>query len=213
MGSMILVEGLDLAGKSTLIDRLKQHFLSRGWQVTVSHGDLCPDNPIAKVTRQMMRWDAGFTPQEGAPLFLASHLWDSRHFQPPVGPRSIHIQDSCALRTLAFERVVGDPHFANLLDNVCSALPFFDAALVLTASLETRKARYEKREVNDLHDQFMFKDPMRFSYVDSELMHLAVDRLGAKLLVTDEQTEERVFANALQHIQAKLQENQLLSVS
>ena len=209
MGRMILVEGLDLAGKSTLIEKLRQHYENSGWEVSVSHGDLCPDNPVAEVTRQMMRWDAGFTPQEGGPLFLASHLWDSRNFQPPSGPRSLHIQDSCALRTLAFERVVGQPHFAGLLDEVCQTLPRFDAALVLTASLETRKARFQKRAVNDLHDQFMFKSPMVFSYIDSELMHLAVDRLNAKLIVTDDICEDTVLCQALKHIDAQLEKGDL----
>ena len=193
MGRLILVEGLDLAGKSTLIERLADHYRRLGWAVSVAHGDLCPDNPVGRVTREMMRWDPGFTPEEGGPLFLASHLWDARNFHAPEGERDIHIQDSCALRTLAFERVVGQPDLAARLERVVDRLPLFDAAYVLTASLSTRRERYARRLVNDLHDAFMFRDPVRFSRVDSELMHLAVEKCHARLLPTDEWSPEQLL--------------------
>lgn len=193
MGRLVLVEGLDLAGKSTLIEGLAQHYREQGWSVTVSHGDLCPENPVARVTREMMRWDPGFTPQEGGPLFLASHLWDLRNFRRPQGERTIHIQDSCALRSLAFEKVVGRPHFVELFEDVVRRLPRFDAAFVLTASLQTRRGRFETRQLNDLHDQFMFKDPVRFSQVDSELLHLSVKEMGARIVSTDELNPNEVL--------------------
>lgn len=197
MGRLILVEGLDLAGKSTLIKGLEGHYRRAGWKVTVSHGDLCPENPVAQVTREMMRWDPGFTPQEGGPLFLASHLWDLRNFRRPRGEREVHIQDSCALRSLAFEKVVGQANFVELFEGVVSRLPIFDASFVLTASLETRRQRYKLREVNDLHDQFMFKDPVSFSRVDSELLHLAVNHTGARIVATDDLAAEDVLEAVL----------------
>ena len=193
MGRLILVEGLDLAGKSTLIRGLAESFRDHGWDVRVSHGDLCRENPVGKVTRDMMRWDPGFTPEEGGLLFLASHLWDLRNFRPPLGPRSLHIQDSCALRSLAFERVVGSPEVAGRFSDVVDRMPNFDAAFVLTARLETRRARFEQRAVNDLHDQFMFRDPVLFSRVDSELLHLAVERCGARIVATDERTPKEIL--------------------
>jgi thymidylate kinase len=197
MGRMILVEGLDLAGKSSLIEGLAHHYRRLGWTVTVSHGDLCADNPVGRVTREMMRWDPGFTPEEGGPLFLASHLWDQRNFYAPEGDMELHIQDSCALRTLAFERVVGKPDFAAKLEEVVDRLPLFDAAYVLTATLTTRRERYARRADNDLHDAFMLRDPVRFSRVDSELMHLAVQKCRARLLPTDDWSREQLLAMVL----------------
>lgn len=201
MGRLILVEGLDLAGKSTLIKRLQSHYQKAGWKVTVSHGDLCPENPVAKVTRDMMRWDPDFTPAEGGPLFLASHLWDLRNFRRPTAENEVHIQDSCALRSLAFEKVVGRPHFVDLFQDVVNRLPRFDAAFVLTASLSTRRRRYQTRELNDLHDQFMFKDPVSFSRIDSELLHLAVKHTGARLVETDEMNADEVLNTVLHSIE------------
>lgn len=197
MGRMILVEGLDLAGKSTLIEGLAVHYRQRGWAVSVAHGDLCSDNPVGKVTRDMMRWDPGFTVEEGGPLFLASHLWDLRHFQPPKAAMSVHIQDSCALRSLAFERIVGRQEYAEKFSDVVTRLPRFDAAYVLTAGLETRRRRFATRQVNDLHDLFMFRDPVLFSRVESELLHLAVDRCGARIVDTDDREIGDVLGQVL----------------
>lgn len=210
MGRLVLVEGLDLAGKSTLIEGLARIYRERGWKVTVSHGDLCRDNPVGKVTRQMMRWDPGFTPEEGGPLFLASHLWDLRNFRRPTGRREIHIQDSCALRSLAFEKVVGRAEMADKFASVVRRLPRFDAAFVLTASLATRYQRYAGREGNDLHDAFMLRDPVRFSRVDCELLHLGVSEVGARLVDTDEVTPDELLKAVLQDLDARWSENLLL---
>ncbi|MFA5508724.1 MAG: hypothetical protein WC314_17225 [Vulcanimicrobiota bacterium] len=204
MGRMILVEGLDLAGKSTLIQGLEKRLTERGWLVEVRHGDLCEQNPVAGVTRQMMRWDPGFKPDEGAPLFLASHLWDLRNFQPPIRPNHLHLQDSCALRSLAFERILGRRFYARQLESVVDRLPGFDAAYVLTASLKNRRERFLKRAQNDLHDSFMLSDPVRFTLVDSELMHLCVEKCEAKLISTDDYTVENLLEYVWQDLARKL---------
>jgi thymidylate kinase len=204
MGRVILVEGLDLAGKSTLVSGLEKRLASRGWQVKVRHGDLCEGNPVAKVTRQMMRWDPGFKPSEGAPLFLASHLWDQRNFEPPRRASAVHLQDSCALRSLAFERVLGQEFYAQRLEEVVDRLPVFDAAYVLTASLKNRKERFQRREENDLHDSFMLSDPVRFSRVDSELLRLGVEKCGAKLVCTDDFDAEQLLDFVWGDLQGKL---------
>lgn len=193
MGRMILIEGLDLAGKSTLIRGLQDRFQQSGWNVRVAHGDLCQDNPVARVTRKMMRWDPEFSTEEGAPLFLASHLWDQRNFQHPVGSHAVHIQDSCALRSLAFERVLGLPFYAEKLLSVVDDLPEFDAAYLLTASFSERKARFRERAENDLHDTFMLRDPVRFGRVDGELLRLGAQRFRAMLICTDELSPEKLL--------------------
>lgn len=186
MGRLVLIEGLDLAGKSTLVEGVRGRLEAQGWEVEIGHGDLCLDNPVAAVTREMMRWDGGFSPAEGAPLFLASHLWDERNFQLPAAEKTVHLQDSCALRSLAFEKVLGEEFYVQKLAEVVRRLPNFDAAYVLTASLKTRMERFAERARNDLHDHFMLSDPVRFSRVDSELLKLSVARFGAKLICTDE---------------------------
>lgn len=204
MGRLILIEGLDLAGKSTLVRGLERRFAETGWQVRMCHGDLCEENPVARVTRQMMRWDPGFKPAEGAPLFLASHLWDLRNYQPPTKPNEVHLQDSCALRSLAFERILGQEFYAQRIEEVVDQLPRFDAAYVLTASLKNRIERFRKREQNDLHDSFMLSDPVRFSRVDSELLRLGVTKCAAKLVCTDDFDPEQLLDFVWADLQRKL---------
>lgn len=208
MGRVILVEGLDLAGKSTLVRGLQRKLVDAGWRVRMCHGDLCEENPVARVTRQMMRWDPGFKPAEGAPLFLASHLWDLRNYQPPAQADEIHLQDSCALRSLAFERVLGQEFYAQRIEEVVDQLPRFDAAYVLTASLKNRVERFKEREQNDLHDSFMLSDPVRFSRVDSELLRLGVAKCGAKLVCTDDFDVDQLLEFVWVDLQRKLRFHQ-----
>lgn len=204
MGRLILVEGLDLAGKSTLIQGLRHRFTDLGYKVDVRHGDLCSNNPVAKVTRKMMRWDPGFDKSEGAPLFLASHLWDQRNYHKPTQAKRLQLQDSCALRSLAFERVLGEQFYARRLEEVVNQLPSFDAAYVLTASLKNRLARFAQRRKNDLHDSFMLSDPVRFARVDSELLRLSVEKLRAKMICTDEMTAEELLDFVWRDLQSRL---------
>lgn len=210
MGRLVLIEGLDLAGKSTLVDGLYRRLRSENWEVRVCHGDLCSENPVAAVTRQMMRWDEGFSAAEGAPLFLASHLWDQRNFRRLPDERSVHLQDSCALRSLAFEKVVGDPFFVQKLNEVVKELPNFDAAYVLTTSLKSRKERLAQREGNDLHDHFMLSDPVRFSRIDSELLRLSAARFGAKLISTDEWSKEELLEYVWQDLKSKFERAEVM---
>src|SRR5439155_18295365 len=99
-GRVVLIEGLDLAGKSTLVRNLQAELTRRGIPVRVIRNALCPDNPIAALADQVRR-DPEAGPIETGALFLAAHLWDARHFTPPPD-RTVHIQDSCWLRTLAY---------------------------------------------------------------------------------------------------------------
>ena len=54
-GRVILIEGLDLAGKSTLVRNLQAELTRRGIPVRVSRNALCPDNPIAPVADALRR--------------------------------------------------------------------------------------------------------------------------------------------------------------
>jgi thymidylate kinase len=99
-GRVVLVEGLDLAGKSTLVRNLQAELTRRVIPVRVSRNALCPDNPVAALADQVRRDPHAGLIETGA-LFLAAHLWDDRHFTPPPDGM-VHLQDSCWLRTLAY---------------------------------------------------------------------------------------------------------------
>ncbi len=77
--------------------------------------------------------------------------------------------------------------------------------IVLTASIKSRRERFEKRDINDLHDTFMLSDPVRFAQVDSELLRLAADKLSATLVCTDSLRPEELLDYIWSDLQGKLQ--------
>lgn len=194
MRRMILVEGLDLAGKSTLVKALEQHYASQGIAVRVGHGEFCAASPIADVARAIMRTDEDFTGVEAGALFLSSMLWDARHYESWNG---LHIQDSSWLRTLAFEQLYGSPALAELMEQQGRLFPRFDAALVLTASLPERQRRLQTREVNDVHDLLAFKKPEKFLAIERRLIALVQEWEHGTVLATDGLTTEQVLERAL----------------
>ena len=189
MGRLILIEGLDLAGKSTLVQNLRTHFENRGTRVRYSRNGLCPDNPVAALADQIRR-DPARTPLEGNCLFLAAHEWDLRHFQPP--PRGgLHLQDSCWLRALAF-----DPGREALWRESMDRWPRFDGAIFLTASLAERQRRYFSRADNDEGDRWVFTEAERFLALEARLRALVLER-GGREVDTTGLTAAEVLARVL----------------
>jgi hypothetical protein len=126
-GQVVLIEGLDLAGKSTLVRNLQAELTRRGIPVRVSRNALCPDNPIAALADQVRRDPEAGIVETGA-LFLAAHLWDARHFTPPPDG-TIHLQDSCWLRTFAYHTWKATPAIPEQLARAARYFPRFDAAV------------------------------------------------------------------------------------
>jgi len=184
-GRVLLIEGLDLAGKSTLVRNLQTELTRRGIPVRVSRNALCPDNPIAALADQVRRDPHAGLVETGA-LFLAGHLWDARHFIPPPDGM-IHIQDSCWLRTLAYHSVGGTPLISELLREVASGFPRFDAALFLTAEIAERRRRLGQREnqqpgSNDKEDRAVVDQPEAFILLEQCLRKVAGDLGNLQIL-------------------------------
>jgi thymidylate kinase len=132
---IILIEGLDFAGKSTLAQGLQQRLPG---PVGLSTRSLCTHNPIAELADELSH-DRDTLPYELSCLFFSSHLWDLRHFQAPR--QGWHIQDSCWLRSKAYDRRKG-------LELPWTDVPgpAFDAVVFLTASVGVRQWRYRMRQ-------------------------------------------------------------------
>ncbi|HET6880577.1 MAG TPA: hypothetical protein VFI31_10505 [Pirellulales bacterium] len=181
-GRVVLIEGMDLAGKSTLVRNLQVELERRGVPVRVSRNALCPENPIAPIADDLRRDPAAGLLETGA-LFLASHLWDARHFVPPPSG-TIHLQDSCWLRTLAYHTVRGTPGIPELLRRAMPTFPRFDAAVFLTASIAERRCRLRQRErerpgSNDRGDHAVSDDSHSFTRLNHALGRLAKRMVGA----------------------------------
>jgi thymidylate kinase len=177
-GRVVLIEGLDLAGKSTLVRHLEGELTRRGIAVRVSRNALCPENPVAALADQLRRDPQAGLIETGA-LFLAAHLWDARHFTPPPDG-TVHLQDSCWLRTLAYHTWKNTPAIPEQVAYAARYLPQFDAAVFLTAGIEDRRRRLTQREredpgSNDANDHLVQTDPQGYSRLEQllwELTHL-----------------------------------------
>lgn len=189
---MILVEGLDLAGKSTLIEGLRTHYTQNGKTVRVLNGQFCDNNPAAQVARNLVRWDEGFGGVEAGALFLSTMLWDARHFVPPA-EGELHLQDSCWLRTLAFEQLYGSAELARLMEQQGRRFPRFDQAVFLTASLEERERRLRSRANNDLHDLMAFRKPEKFLAIEQRLKELVLEWESGVVIETDGLTPRQIL--------------------
>jgi hypothetical protein len=172
---MILVEGMDLAGKSTLVRGLEDAVRQlRGISgVRVANNTLVEHNPVDHVAQ---RWasepDAGF--KETGAIFLASHLLDALNFTPPAAGE-VHLQDSSWFRTLSFHGSMNTPDIPALLRSSCaSAQPVFDAVIYITADIPARVQRLHSRAVespgqNDHNDEQVETNPDRFMAMDERL--------------------------------------------
>lgn len=174
-GRVVLIEGLDLAGKSTLVRNLQAELTRRGIPVRVSRNALCPDNLVAALADQVRRDPEAGLIETGA-LFLAAHLWDARHFTPPPDG-TIHLQDSCWLRTLAYHTWKDTPAIPEQLARAARYFPRFDAAIFLTAGVEERRQRLAQREreqpgSNDANDHLVQSDPRGYSRLEQLLWQL-----------------------------------------
>jgi thymidylate kinase len=199
-GRVILIEGLDLAGKSTLVRNLQADLTRRGIPVRVSRNALCPENPIAPVADALRRAPNAGLLETGA-LFLASHLWDARNFQPPPDG-VIHLQDSCWLRTLAYHTLHGTPGVPDLLREAAPSFPRFDVAVFLTADLAERRRRLAQREreqpgSNDANDHLVVRDPEGYLGLERALRALAIGYFRAMTVQTTALSQEAVVDQML----------------
>ncbi len=193
-GLTLLVEGLDLAGKSSLMPRLARFFEGEGLKVRVSRNSLCPENPVAREADEM-RQDPERDPERIAQLFVAAHMWDAAHFRPPV-TGEVHLQDSCWLRTLAWEEWHGRRHLAELVRLAARGFPRFQAALYLTVSLRERQRRFYTRAHNDCEDRMVLESPREFSRLESCLRREAERCAGATVMDTTALTHDQVLERA-----------------
>lgn len=178
MGRLILIEGLDLAGKSTAVKGLRERLPG---PVHYSRNSLCSDNPIAAVADQL-RHDPEHTALEGSCLYVAAHEWDLRHFAPPE--QGTHLQDSCWLRALAYDRALGALEMTARWRQSFERWPRFDTVIFLTASLEERRRRYATRAHNDSGDAWVFSSPGRFVALERALREEALAQGGTELDTT-----------------------------
>ncbi|MBP6974756.1 MAG: hypothetical protein KBB54_02310 [Candidatus Pacebacteria bacterium] len=202
-GPLVLVEGLDLAGKSTLVNFLQEELCKYYNCVHYSKNSLVKENSIARFA-DTERKKPEVPLSETCPLFIAAHLYDAHLFKyPAIG--EIHLQDSSWMRTLAFNSVRENNAYLPLLTETLDAQPVFDLVIYLTASIGVRQKRVHQREraekgENDHSDYLVHTDPELFKRNDDAL-RIVAEKYCASVEVIDTShlspVEVRVMALSL----------------
>lgn len=193
MAFLILIEGLDLAGKSTLAQALLRQLQPTPTWLGVDC--LCADNPVARVAQQSTA-GPGY---ELSCLHMASHLWDLRNFHPNT--TGIHIQDSCWLRHKACDRRQGIE-----LPWEAYPGPTFSVVIFLTAAIPVRQWRYRMRQRKqglpyDNRECSLLSQPDQFLAVEHHLRK-ELDRHPCYLEIdTSKLTSQETLARALAFVQ------------
>jgi len=188
----IHIEGMDLAGKTTLVRSLAEHRPD----AELRHNALTQENEIY-VLADAMRLDGKGSGAVLGPLYLAALTYDLEAYRAPTGTT---IQDSTvALRSLAYYGARGDGRLAADFEGLLGIHPCFDRSIVLTAAREARLERLEARrranpaEVAD-DDLLVVGDPELFYRMEARLIEAAVEHFGAIVVDTSELSPAEVLA-------------------
>jgi hypothetical protein len=82
-GTMILVEAMDLAGKTSLTKSLRDKLKQSGRRTSFANNALVPANRIAQVADDFRKEKGAGLVETGA-MFLAAHLLDATMFKYPA---------------------------------------------------------------------------------------------------------------------------------
>jgi hypothetical protein len=129
--TVIHIEGMDLAGKSTVTRSLHEAVVD----AQLRRNSLIDGNRIFALADELRRADAASARVLGH-LYVAALAEDLEQVSAPSGPL---IQDSTILlRSLAYNEAIGAHDIVEALLRLVPRHPTFGATVVLTASLEAR---------------------------------------------------------------------------
>lgn len=205
----ILIEGLDLAGKSTacagLLGETPERFNFR----RNSLSDCNPVYDFADTLRRQGSYDGDVL----GPIYLSAVELD---LQRPADDRPDLLQDSLVtLRSYAHYRARGHRELAKSFRALLSDSrhPTYDAAIVLTADICARRDRLTMRQrknpeevAND--DLLVLHDPELFLSMERHLVAEARCRFGADVIDTTHMTPDEVVFSVRRSVQSQIRRAQ-----
>lgn len=193
IASCVLVEGLDLAGKTSACHALA---------ATITPA---PDHRRNALTRDNILYTAADEVRRARSLpggylahaYLAALALDLRQYRPPS---RMTIQESTiGLRSFAHYRARGDAHFAQAFARLLDAPehPRFDGAIVLTANIDVRLQRLEMRRREAPHeiaddDLVVINTPRILETMERILIEEATKRYRAVVIDTSDLSKAEV---------------------
>lgn len=165
---MVLIEGMDLAGKTETTKRVVAELRRRGRSVVHRRNFLTERNLVGALADEHRR-DGGENARVGA-YYVGAYITDLVAFERPRD--TLHLQESCWLRGIALHSVMSGSALPAIWHAIAHFGPRFDAAVFLTASIDARRARYAWRAANDALDRLAFDDAATFRAIDERLLRL-----------------------------------------
>ena len=198
----IYLEGLDLAGKTTVTKRLK----SKIENVVVRNNSLLAHNPLCSLA-DLHRKANTMEPTPLGWLYYSAMLLDLSTVQE-TAPNLV--QDSTiGLRSIVYHSAIGNPDLARQFESQVSRYPRYDASFVLVSSRERRLHRLEGRTLrgNTSPEDLQVRDnPERFAAMEQHLVELAQSHFGAEVLDTSNLEEAKASDQILEHILGRARE-------
>ena len=138
---LIAIEGIDGAGKTTIVKFLKDKLKERGYDVVTFKEPT--DSEWGSKIRQAFR-DHSPKPEDELELFLRDREWDVKHnILPALKAGKIVIMDRYYYSTIAYQGARGiDPEFIRKLNE---KFPKPDLVIILDVKPETALERIKKR--------------------------------------------------------------------
>ena len=185
MSITIHVEGLDLAGKSTICRFIRDSF---GFQLR--NNILVSDNPTIQET-DYLRKNGLMDDESLGKRYYDALKYDLDHYNESA---ERIVQDSTIIvRSIAFHSVLGDPALAESFRELLPRHPRFNRSVVLVASDEVRLKRLEGRcsRKNDSPEDYLIKrDPGAFHRIEDIIIDLVVNQFGGAIVDSSEMEQD-----------------------
>ncbi|MEV7941920.1 hypothetical protein AB0O82_38120 [Kitasatospora sp. NPDC088264] len=199
----ILVDGLDMSGKTTTVQTLVSLLDGCGIPAVRHRGMLAEHHPIEPLLKRLPLVRQAESSAITAAFLVCGYALDAAlvRVDPPRTDGAVLIQDGYADRTVAFG-MAGGPYLTATL-SLWGARFFapFDVAVYLHASPEVRRTRMEGREEVDSADRRSVEDEAFAARFNAALLHGMAHRHGNRLLVFD--TAEQRPEEIAKHVLAK----------
>lgn len=204
----ILISGIDLVGKTTLLHNLSNALQQQGFDVTENDHELVKTHLSRKVLELMIndpriheKGEEGRNHSLEINAMLAMNMIiDSVFYQLP--PEKIVIQDSYWQRIVAFNKVNKLPYIAEVLASHARKrmLFAFDINLMLTASIEVKRERYKTKKDVDSIDEQVFTNSDLVVKFEQELERIMEKEPNYFKIETTPLTPEQVTKEAIKYI-------------
>ncbi|WP_316528380.1 hypothetical protein [Kitasatospora brasiliensis] len=196
----ILVDGLDMSGKTTLVATLIKTLEARGVAAVRHRGMLAEHHPVEPLLKKLPLVRQAQSSAITAAFLVGGYALDGLlvRVDPPRPADAVIIQDGYADRTIAFG-LAGGPYLTAALALWASqAFATFDVAVYLHASAQVRRERMVLRADVDAADRRSVEDEPFAARFNASLLNF-VGRRHRNLLIFDtaEHTPEEIADQVL----------------